>query len=131
MEDRAPDQCAILGAWSWTGFALVAFDRMVRTWTRPKTGVMERSGAVPCTTDLIGSPIEYVDETGTVSTPVHYDPYGNPRPGSADPVGIGYAGEWSDPGRTIRSYDADMRDGTKLWQQRSSWTRRRPRPPPG
>ncbi len=60
-------------------------------------------------TDLVGSPLSYVDETGTVSTPVHYDPYGNPRPGSAAPVGIGYGGEWSDPTGLInlraRAYD--------------------------
>jgi RHS repeat-associated protein len=60
-------------------------------------------------TDLIGSPIEYVDTAGVVSGLTHYDPYGAPRTGSAAAVGIGYAGEYRDATGLVnlraRSYD--------------------------
>jgi RHS repeat-associated protein len=42
----------------------------------------------------LGSPLWYVSQSGATTSPVHYDPYGLPRPGSTDPVGIGWAGEW-------------------------------------
>ena len=60
-------------------------------------------------TDLIGSPIRFVSQTGTTTTPVHYDPYGAPRPGSTASTGIGYAGEYRDGTGLVnlrfRSYD--------------------------
>ena len=58
--------------------------------------------------DQTGSPLTSVSETGSVTTPVHYDPYGNVRSGSPA-AGIGYAGEWRDPAGLVnlraRAYD--------------------------
>lgn len=48
-------------------------------------------------TDLIGSPIKWVDTAGNESVAVHYDPYGVPRAGAVLTRGIGYAGEYGDP----------------------------------
>jgi RHS repeat-associated protein len=63
-------------------------------------------------TDQVGSPLQYVSQTGATSTPVHYDPYGAPRPGSANPTGVGYAGEWKNATGLInlraRQYDPVM-----------------------
>ena len=60
-------------------------------------------------TDLIGSPIMYVPTTGTATAPVHYDPFGAPRPGTTLSTGIGYAGEYRDATGLVnlrfRSYD--------------------------
>jgi RHS repeat-associated protein len=60
-------------------------------------------------TDLVGTPILSVSETGATTSPVHRDPYGNPRPGSVVTAGIGYAGEWRDPAGLLnlraRAYD--------------------------
>lgn len=59
--------------------------------------------------DLIGSPVEYIDTGGATSGLTHSDPYGAPRPGSTAAVGIGYAGEYRDATGLInlraRSYD--------------------------
>ena len=63
-------------------------------------------------TDLVGSPLQYVSQTGTTTTPVHYGPYGVARTGSADPTGIGYAGEWKNATGLVnlraRGYDPVM-----------------------
>ena len=60
-------------------------------------------------TDLVGSPVTYVDTAGTTSGLTHYDPYGAPRPGSTAGTGIGFAGEYRDATGLVnlqaRSYD--------------------------
>ena len=60
----------------------------------PGAGYQEAGVWWSALTDQIGSPLSYVNVAGATTTAVHYDPYGAPRPGSADPTGIGYAGEW-------------------------------------
>ncbi|MCI0345958.1 MAG: RHS repeat-associated core domain-containing protein, partial [Chloroflexi bacterium] len=59
--------------------------------------------------DQNGSPLLHVSQAGATTTPVHYDPYGGPLPGSTDPTGIGYAAEWKNATGLInlraRSYD--------------------------
>jgi RHS repeat-associated protein len=75
------------------------------SFTGSESGGAWRNGL----TDLVGSPIEYVDTAGLVSTPVHYDPFGTVRPGSTAQLGIGYAGEFRDAAGLInlraRAYD--------------------------
>jgi len=50
-----------------------------------------------------------VSDAGTVSALRTYDPYGAPRPGSPDPTGIGFTGEWRDATGLVnlrfRAYD--------------------------
>ncbi|NJD27986.1 MAG: RHS repeat-associated core domain-containing protein [Chloroflexi bacterium] len=41
-----------------------------------------------------GSLLGTVSQTGVVSALRTYDPYGAARPGSADPAGVGFSGEW-------------------------------------
>jgi hypothetical protein len=45
-------------------------------------------------TDQHGSLLSTVSETGVLSALRTYDPYGAARPGSADPTGVGFTGEW-------------------------------------
>ena len=83
----------------------------VRTYLPGDPSAGYASGGVWQTalTDHLGSPIKYVSQTGGITTPVHYDPFGVPRAGSANPLGIGYAGEWKNGTGLInlraRSYD--------------------------
>ena len=75
----------------------------------PGAGYQEAGVWWSALTDQIGSPLSYVNVAGATTTAVHYDPYGAPRPGSADPGGIGYAGEWKNPTGLVnlraRAYD--------------------------
>jgi RHS repeat-associated protein len=66
--------------------------------TCPATPARYEAGGVWHTalTDLTGSPVESVGNAGAVSGVTHYGPYGAARPGSADPLGIGYVGEYRD-----------------------------------
>jgi RHS repeat-associated protein len=60
-------------------------------------------------TDLVGTPIEYISQTGTKSSPIHRDAFGAPRPGSTVAGGVGFTGEWQDPTGLVnlraRAYD--------------------------
>ncbi len=83
----------------------------VRDYLPGDPGAGDREGGAWTTTltDLTGSPLLSVAETGATASLTRYDPYGTSRTGGTSPAGIGYTGEWTDPGGLTnlraRAYD--------------------------
>ncbi len=75
----------------------------------PAAGFRAEGAWTSTLTDLAGSPLLSVTETGATTTAVRLDPYGLPRTAGPAPAGIGYAGEWTDPTGLVnlrfRAYD--------------------------
>jgi RHS repeat-associated protein len=91
--------------------ALVAGDKSYLPGT-PSLGHAQGGDWLSSLTDAQGSVLQTIDEQGTTSPLVRYDPYGNARPGSSLVTGIGYTGEWTDGAGLInlrfRAYDPTL-----------------------